>query len=201
MLKFFSKVLSVLMHPLLMPLIGILIIFNSGTYLAFLPAEIKRFVYWAIFFSTVVLPLFIIPIFFYSNIIENIYMQSRKERILPVFITTVIYFLTYYWFKHQDFSPILQSYILSIAIITFATLIISFFWKISLHMIGIGGILGLIYVLSAQLKLDLVGILLLGTFLAGLLGSARLKLESHKPAQVYFGFLFGLCLMIFLLQI
>ena len=62
-------------------------------------------------------------------------------------------------------------------------------WKISSHMIGIGGITGLIFALSFRLQV-LPIIYMISVFLiSGLVGYSRLKLNAHNPAQLYSGYL------------
>jgi membrane-associated phospholipid phosphatase len=77
-------------------------------------------------------------------------------------------------------------------------LIISFYRKISLHMIGIGGILGLLLGLSLNLGLDLTWLLVVSIILSGVLGFARIQSTAHKPSDIYSGFLVGAGIMFLL---
>ena len=79
---------------------------------------------------------------------------------------------------------------------------ISYFWKISAHLVGWGGLVGLILILSLRFNTDLMLFLILAILSSGFIGFARLKLEAHNPLQVYSGFLLGFVIMIvvFLLQ-
>ena len=73
-----------------------------------------------------------------------------------------------------------------------ATLLITLGWKISAHMVGIGGLVGVVFGLmlihGAQAPI-LLGVLFL---LVGALGTARLIVTDHSPAQIYIGGLLGL---------
>ncbi len=64
-------------------------------------------------------------------------------------------------------------------------------WKISLHMIGIGGLLGLLSALAYLYGLHINWILMTTILLAGIIGTARLYLNEHNPSQVYSGFMMG----------
>ena len=58
-------------------------------------------------------------------------------------------------------------------------------------MVGIGGLLGLLYVFSQQLHFNILLTLVLVAIVAGALGSARLAISNHVPAQIYAGFILG----------
>jgi hypothetical protein len=81
---------------------------------------------------------------------------------------------------------------LAILLVTF----INIKYKISAHMAGIGGLLGALISLSYLLKFDMtyyyIGIVLV----AGILASSRLKLNEHKPSQLYTGFTLGLLVQV-----
>ena len=66
-------------------------------------------------------------------------------------------------------------------------------------MIGMGGIIGSIIGISERLTIDLNNILIVLFLLAGLVGSARLYLNAHNPAQVFVGFLLGSSCVLFLI--
>ena len=73
----------------------------------------------------------------------------------------------------------------------YVALIITFFWKISMHMIGIGGLAGAMMALSFRFGLDLWLLFSVIILASGLLGVARLQLKAHSPSQVYVGFVLG----------
>ena len=59
-------------------------------------------------------------------------------------------------------------------------------------MLGIGGIIGFVMVMSYEYHLNFTS-LLSGLFLlAGLIGVSRLSLNAHRPKEIYLGFLLGL---------
>ena len=87
---------------------------------------------------------------------------------------------------------------LGATILAILALLITFYRKISLHMMGTGGLSGLILGLAINLSMNMLGFILLAIFISGITGFARLKLESHKPSEIYSGFLVG-ALVMFLL--
>ena len=91
-----AKIISVLFHPLLLPSIGILILFNSGTILEYLPIRAMKIIFLIVFVSTAILPLTFVPFFIFQKVIKNIHMESSKERLIPFFITSFLYFFCFY---------------------------------------------------------------------------------------------------------
>lgn len=75
--------------------------------------------------------------------------------------------------------------------------LISYFWQVSAHAAGMGGLVG--YIGSLMLLYDepLLKIpFFISLLLAGLVISSRLKLGAHTPSQTYIGFTIGLVISI-----
>ena len=191
MLRKTANIFSIILHPLLMPTIGLFLIFFSKTYLSFMPLKEQKVLYLIVFVNTFVFPISIIPFFIHQKLIRNFKLSDRKERILPLSITTLFYFFTYL-ILHRLLAPtIIQNFIFGSLISIVLLLLISLKWKISAHMIGIGGLVGLILALSMKLIIDLQIILMILFLVSGLLGTIRLFLNEHKPIQIYSGFVLG----------
>lgn len=190
------KIVSYLLHPLMMPLFGIFILFNSGTYISFLPIEFKRSVFLIVGICTLGIPLVFIPFFFYRKMILNVEMNTTQERIVPLLITTVMFYFSYYLMSSSSIPRTIQVFLLGSTICVAVTLLITIKWKISAHMIGLGGIVGLIVSIAIFMHSNVMFYLVLFLFLSGLAGTSRLLLNSHSPAQVYAGFALGFSLMV-----
>ena len=191
-LKIVANILSIILHPLLMPTIGLFLIFSSKTYLSYMPIHEQKILYLIVFINTFVFPVSIIPFFIYQKSIKNFKLNDRKERIIPLSIISIFYFFTYI-ILHKLIAPtIIQNFMLGSSISTLLAFLINLRWKISAHMIGIGGIVGLVLSLSIKLSVDLQSIIIILVLFSGIIGSARLYLNEHKPSQIYCGFLVGL---------
>jgi membrane-associated phospholipid phosphatase len=70
-------------------------------------------------------------------------------------------------------------------------LIVNFFWKISAHMIGMGGLCGTLICISIKLQTDMLAFLLIAIIFSGLVGASRILLKAHNPSQIYIGFFVG----------
>jgi len=189
----FSKIISTVFHPLFMPLLGLILVFNSSTYInSSVPNNIQWITILTVFIFTCVLPLLNILYLHRKGFVDSIYLKTRAERRLPYAITVTYYIILYYFLKELQLPPILYLIILGSTLASLLAFIINFKWKISAHMIGIGGIIGVILGMSERLTLDLNTTLIFLFLIAGLIGFSRLRLKAHNPFQVYLGFFVGM---------
>lgn len=197
-----AKIISVIFQPLLIPTYTLLIIFSLNSYISLLvPAQAKHVLMWIVFLSTFVFPVIFIFILYKRGLIKTLNMDDREERIFPLMITGIFYSLMYYivWQSHLD--VIYNLLFLGSALMIALALVVSFYWKISMHMIGVGGMLGALIGVNQAAYVNLTFYVVLATLVCGLVGFARLKLKAHTPAQVYAGFLAGFCIMLTLFLI
>ena len=191
-----SQIISYIFHPLIIPTIGIFIIFNSGTYISNLIPEAKRLIYMLVFVSTFLFPVLMIPFLLWQKIITNIYVESRKERIVPMLLTLVFYYFGYYIIGSNNITGVIRAFFLASIISLTVAFFINVKWKISTHMIGLGGLVGLVIAISLRLEVNLVIYLVLLILISGIVGAARLKLNSHNILEVGAGFYIGLLIVL-----
>ena len=196
-----AKTLTILFHPLFMPLLGVVFIFYSGSYVSFLPGDVKRIIILVVAANTMGLPLLMMPLFVQFGVIKNFAMESSRERVLPLAFTLIPYVLSVYFLIKLPIPFVIASFMLGASVIVASCLIISYWWKISMHLIGIGGIVGLIVAFSIRLYTNVLPYLLVAIIIAGLLASARLYAKAHKPAQVYSAFILGFLIMLLVVLI
>lgn len=187
-----AKIISYLLHPVFMPMLGLLIIMNSGTYISIFDKSILKVMYLVVGTFTIVLPLVLLPVYFYSNLIRSIQISEHRQRIIPYFITFILFYTAHILLKKFPVSPFITSFLFASAMTVLVVLIVTYVWKISSHMAGIGGLTGLVLCLSYALKADMMYYLIAVIILSGILAYSRLKLNAHSNAQVYAGFLLGL---------
>ena len=191
MVKRLAHLLSALFHPLLMLTLGILVLFNSGSYMELLPYEAKKVVVIIIFASTFLLPLTFFPFYLYQGIISSMHMHTKVERRIPFMLTTVIYFLCCLLLFQIGAPRIITHFVLG-ATIALALLVgVNFFWKISAHMTGLGGLAGGITSMVVLLQVNLQGYFLLAILISGFVGSARMLLRAHSFLQIAAGWILG----------
>lgn len=190
--RFLSQFLSYLLHPLFIPTYSLVLIFNYYGYLSFrIPVFLKKVLFVIVVFNTVIMPVIISLALKKKGVVKSLEMESPEERRLPYLSGAVLYFFTYYLIRMFGLPVFLTNSILGAAIGIILCAIINMITKISAHMIGIGGLTGLVLAMSQKLIIDMEGLLILTFLLSGLLASARMYLEAHTPFQIYTGFCLG----------
>jgi len=187
--KLFKSV-TYLFHPVFMPVAGIFMIL-AFSHLSLLPTEGKRAILLIVALTTLFFPLAMLPVFYYQRMITGIQVSERRERLVPMFTASLFYYFGYYILHRYAAPTLLQQFLLASFVSVFMASIIHLKWKISLHMIGIGGFIGLLSSLGILYQIYLDSFLMISIFIAGLIGSARLYLNEHNHTQIYAGFMLG----------
>jgi hypothetical protein len=191
-----AKALSYLFHPLFVPFYTILLLLNLESYfLLSIPFNWKLILGGIVFLTTAILPFLTTLFFVKKKVVRSFFMETREERIYPLLNTAIFYYLTYYLLKGAHLSPVFSYFMLGSTLLAICSMMISFFYMISLHMISLGGVLGMFTGICINLALDLVPVILVVILVAGLTGYARLKLNSHKPPEIYYGLILGAGIM------
>ena len=187
-----TQLISIILHPMFMPILALHLTLLVLPSLAFTLSQNLLLVYGILIFSTMVLPLISIFWLMQKGKVSSLEMSNHKERSLPLFKTVIWMSFGYYLLQNLLFyTPILKAELLGAILIILLAAIISKFWKISLHLLGIGGVVG-VFIALQIMHGDFLYLLLLFILLSGLLGVARIKQKAHNYAQVYAGFLVGL---------
>lgn len=186
-----AKIISVIFHPLFMPVYGMIIIFSAPTLYGYLPFEVKKLLFLIVLINNVILPLSLLPFLKYRNIISSWTVENRRERIIPLLITTLLYASTSFIVMKFPIPVFLKSLIFAAFFISLAVTVINFWWKISIHSAGAGALSALVLILSLKMYSSLVWYLIMVIIAGGLILSSRLKLNSHSPQEVWLGFLTG----------
>jgi hypothetical protein len=188
-----AKIISVVFHPFLMPVYGMLIIFSAPTLFGFLPFNVKKILFFIVLINNVLIPLSLMPYFRLRNIISSWTIENRKERTIPLIATSFFYSVTVYITFKFHIPLFIKSFILASAFLAIAVTIINFWWKISIHSVGAGTLTALVVILSVKMHIPLTWFLITAILSSGMVMSSRLWLNSHKPGEVWSGFLLGAC--------
>jgi hypothetical protein len=199
MLNIIAKTVAVVFHPLFMPVYGITIIFFAPTLAGYLPFSVKRLILLIIIINNVLLPLSLLPYLRYRSHITSWTIDNRSERMLPLFIATILYAATSYIVIRYPVPGFIKNFILGIFIISLLVTVLNLRWKISIHSTAAGAVAALVFVLSLKLNSPLIWPLMIVIISAGLILSSRLKLNVHSPSQVWSGFFLGCSVMALLL--
>ena len=192
-MKIAAKIISSIFHPLLMPVIGVLIIFNVDSYVSYsIPSDLKKAVLLLISVSTFITPLLISLLLLQRKVIKSLDMDTTKERIIPYAFTIIFYVFTLFMLKRAPLPPIIFYFIIGATLSVVLAFVINIKWKISAHMIGIGGLIGALIAISFKMEVYVTQYIIMALIVAGFVGTSRLILNAHTQAQLYAGFLLGL---------
>ncbi|WP_051359746.1 hypothetical protein [Adhaeribacter aquaticus] len=189
-----AQVLSAVFHPLLVPTFLFFIIFYiiPASAITF-PVESRWIILVMLFFTTCMVPGLGTYAMLRSGYIKSLQLEDRPERSMPFFFTSMCFATTTYMLYRESYFDRLLFYVMClITISVFLTYLFSFFWKISAHSVGMGGLLSILLLLNTIIMdTSLLYTLVASIVLAGLVMAARLALDAHTPAEVYSGFALG----------
>lgn len=191
MKKFIFTLLSIIFHPILMPLYGIMFIVNLNGHISIMTNELKKFILIKTFIFTTLIP---VILYFLITILEKINIIKASENLKRKFIILLSFFSFYAGYislKKFGISLIYPIFLLAVSFTTLITYIINIFYKISLHSTGISGLLAFMLFLAIRQKIDTLFMMLLIVFITSLLFIARIGLKAHTPAEFIGGLLTG----------
>lgn len=192
-----ARIVSFLFHPLLMAtyLFSVLAIALPSALSPLKPESHFLFIV-LIFIVTFALPVVNMGIFKAFGTIRSFAMPERKERIIPFLFITIIYllvtYLLYYKVKialNDNFLKLMMIIDVLVIVATVAT----FFFKVSVHSIGIWGLVGILLLLTKISEVNTLFYIVIGLIvMAGFIMSSRLQLGAHSSREVMWGGILGL---------
>ena len=190
-----AEVLSVIFHPLFIPLYGLLIIYSSPTLLSFIPSRLKSLIFILVVTNNVILPLALAAILYARGAITTFNARDRNERVILLTFALMMYTLTAYLLLRMQVPNLFRAYFISIAVVTLITLLITTFYRLSLHAAGIGGLLVLIIFMIVFYDITTAWQLTAVLVVGGAVMSSRIYLEDHTPSEVWTGLAAGAAVM------
>ena len=174
MYKHIAKIISVIFNPLVVsPFVFYILIFNDhniNNYLFFLIA---------VFFSSI-LPFSSILYFKKIGKISSLEAPIRKQRLELLMMSSLFNSIAFVLLKYFYASNIVQGLMFCYAINTAVTWLITRYWKISIHMIGLGGPFVALF-LSGYNNLFFMTLIIILVYFS------RIKLKAHNHAQLIAG--------------
>jgi hypothetical protein len=189
-----ARFISVIFHPVFVPamMFAVLIFFCPSALFGI--AE-KQKVWWLITMSytSVLFPLLTVFLMWRLKFITSMNMPTDRERLGPLIASMLFYFWVFWLFHKQFHAPqLIQTLLFGVFLTTVLSFLGTIFFKISLHAAAWGGIsmFGIFCILN-QIEYALP-IFCIALLLAGIIASARLYLNEHKPYEIYMGFIVGI---------
>jgi hypothetical protein len=190
-----ALIITVIMHPLLMATYACLLLFfgiSDTVYDYLTPIENKWRITIIVFLFSFVFPIINIFILYKLKRITSLTLSDAKDRTFPYITSALFYFGLFYLLLDINIWPSIKLFIFGGGVAILITVLINLKTKISAHMVGLGGLLGILISISYLIKFDMTVFYILVIVFSGLTAVARLMLGEHKPLQLYLGFFLGL---------
>lgn len=204
-LKSFAKFISIVFHPLLVMTYMLLLLIMVNPYIIF-GDQFLLFV--NVFATSFLIPMVGILVMWGLNMISSLEMPDKDERIGAYIVTGVFYlWVTFNLYKNGSAPVALKVASLGATIGLFIAFIFNLFTKISLHALGMGGLLGftlltMLYFsydsfywnssLFGSLEISMTFVFVSVLLLTGLVCTSRMILRAHNLQDLYAGFIVGL---------
>jgi hypothetical protein len=187
-----AKIISIVFHPLLMPTYLIIVVGKFFPAMLMVGPDHIWLISSFVFGFTFVVPAVNLLLFRYLGSIQSLQLASRRERILPFIFISLMYGLVAFLFYYKlPFSANFNRLMLIVAMLVVIATIITFFYKVSVHSLAMGGFVGILFPLIRFSPT----LLWPTTFIVAIMGvviSSRLLLEAHTPRETLIGSLAGI---------
>jgi hypothetical protein len=187
-----AKVISVIFHPLFIPVYILLFFLYVSPVTIGLDPEQKGRLTISFSMMYILFPLVTVLLAKGLGFVDSIYLRTQKDRIIPYIACGVYYFWMWYVLHNQSgFPESLTQLSLAIFLASSGGLILNSWMRISMHAISVGVGLSFIYFLALQSVSSFGVYLSIALIISGLVLTARLINDDHNPREVYFGFFIG----------
>ena len=187
-----SRALSWLLHPFVVPLYVLGFMLLTDGFLSRLPASIKSYLAWIVVLYAAIVPMLSIAFMRGLGLLKNFGLHSQRSRLLPLLVGAISYVLCAITLSDVAVATIVRKFVLAAACCEVLALIVTPFWKISLHLICMGGVTAVFILLSVAGAGQHFWALVATILMSGALASARLHLGAHNPSQIAVGYFGGL---------
>ena len=194
-----AKIISSLFMPLYAPLWVFFGLFLFS-YLKMLPWGYKLFIIAIVYLFTVFVPTMGIQAFRLFKRWTHLELSHREHRHMPYIVTLLSYGTCLVLMTKMNMAMFFRGIVIAALICQIVCVTINAWWKVSTHMVGMGGLVGALNAFSILFFYNPVWPYCALLLLSGALGTSRIILRQHSLAQVLVGFAIGyLCAMTFIL--
>lgn len=190
-MNFLLKSVSYVFHPVWMPFAGTLGYFLISP--RFFPQSVMKAKILAIAILTVFIPIvfyFMLQVLGKTN---SHFLMDVRERKWPLLLTAFLHLLILKFILDDFDYPELYYFFLGIFMSTLTALLLVYAKKkISLHMLGLGGLTTFVILLSYHFQVNLIFTISFLIALVGLTASSRLQFKAHSHLELLLGLLIGI---------
>lgn len=192
--KIIARIIQVAFHPLLISVSGVIVLFRTNLYVAFISEQMRQLILYTTIAATCLIPLIFI---FSLRIIKKRLDEKGNtlEESIIYLIMAICYYSAYYFISKMPLTAFYKMVFLAGTLLLITLSLISLRWNISSFMAGVGAMAGI--TVAMMLRVGAYNLFFLAAVLmaGGLTGFSRLALEKNTPAQVYAGYLLGFAIL------
>jgi hypothetical protein len=188
-----AKFISFVFHPLFVGvMMAAYLIFVHPLYFVGFSEKEKMLKLLAVINNNVFFPLLVVALLRALGFNKSVLLKTQKERIVPYLASITFFFWTYYVFKNQPETPRVIVYMCrGMFFASSVALVLNNYYKISMHGIGVGGIIGLMALTLVDGTLYSGIPFMVAILVAGLVVTARKIVSDHQWFDIITGFLLG----------
>lgn len=193
-LRFVAHFFSVIFHPLFIPLYVIsFLIFFHPSYFSGISDYYKFKVLLSMALNTLFFPAVAILLMKGLGFIDSVFLHTQQDRIGPYLSSMIFYF----WaarvlFKFEpQLAPAMASFMTGVFLTTALALIANIFYKISMHAIGCGGLVGFFIIIMFSNTMLMTWPISIALLITGLVCTSRMLVSNHTQKEIYIGLLVG----------
>lgn len=190
-MDFILKSISHVLHPLIMPLLGVLFYFSKTP--RFIPENIVNAKIFSTILLTMILPILVYYLLKTLKKVDSIYLKTTNERKLPLLIIAFIISLVILRVFTSNEIKELYYFFIGILVSTLVCFVLAVFKvKASIHMLAASGFFMFALALSINFKININGTIALMMVLLGAIATSRLHLKAHTYPELIIGSLIGI---------
>ena len=183
LIKYLSILISCIFHPLIISIYTFFILIYQ--YESEFENANQIFIICLMFSN--IIPIITVLLLKYKNIITDFDASIKEQRILPLFLGVFYSSLGFITLKYFNANHIVQGLMFCYITNTMITIIITKYWKISIHALGVTAPISALYIFGY----NNIILMLIIIFLVGI---SRIILKAHSIKQVIAGSFLGFIL-------
>lgn len=197
-LRFSARLLSWVFHPLF---VGAMMMFflayvHPTLFLA-VPERTKALRMVTYVNNNVVFPSLVVLLMRGLGFSRSLHLDDRQERIVPYMASVIFFFWTFHVFRNQPGMPsVVTDMCQGVFLSACCSLVLNAFMKVSMHAVGVGGLLGLMWVLLSSGQLHAAWPMAMSVLVAGMVCSSRLLVTDHTNAEIVMGLTIGFAMQL-----
>ena len=186
-----SRIASFVFHPFFMTTVAAFLIYKlvPTSFHNYSPATMKSLTA-KLGLLTIIFPFLSVLLFRKLGLISDTKMYKPRDRFYPL-LTALAFYTLAYWSLPSTVPVFIHSLLLGSCLSIFILLIITGFYKMSVHTTAAAIPVGVCIVLMANVKLTIVA-LIFASLVAIIVGIARWLLGAHIIGQILLGYVAGI---------